>query len=164
MGATAQDRSLTTADLALPLFDLGAPGTVHQLVVPGHQRPPLTLNDASGMPWPVWYKLREGMGRAVALGVRRAGWPEMHRVQVGLVWYKGDNGRADADNIAPSLKPAIDALKPANPKKRRPWAAGVIREDHHAVVDATWQRVIPASRDPQGPGHPRLVLVVNEVE
>lgn len=50
---------------------------------------------------------------------------------IGIVWHVPDRRRRDVDNIAPSLKPAIDGLRDA----------GLIPEDHSSIVTATWQRI-----------------------
>lgn len=71
-------------------------------------------------------------------------------VQVGLVWYPGKRIVCDSDNLAPTLKAALDGLRDAR----------VIPEDNGAVVLRTWQRAIPRHMDPMDGTTPRVVLVM----
>jgi len=50
--------------------------------------------------------------------------PRLEAAVVELRWLKGDNRRADSDNIAPTLKPCIDGLR----------AAGVLDDDDASRV------------------------------
>lgn len=79
--------------------------------------------------------------------------PLITRATVGLTWYPGRNVVADADNIAPSLKPMIDGLRDA----------GVFRDDDSATVLMTWQRVVILRDDPYAAQRGRLVLTVTRV-
>lgn len=79
-----------------------------RLPVP-YRRPPLSLNSLINS---------HGARNRIVQEVKRAGWavargakvPPMRAIIVELVWFKGDNRRADADNMAPTLKALQDGL------------------------------------------------------
>jgi hypothetical protein len=78
--------------------------------------------------------------------------PKLDRVTLGLVWYPGNNQVTDADNIAPTLKAAIDGLRDAK----------VLTDDNGGHVLTTWQRVVSRRDDPFKSSHSRVLLVVHD--
>lgn len=141
----------------------GNPGRVWELFIPGATTPPISANDQQGPRAGIIVNgKRRDVGRKVGRAIRAAGWPQLHgAITVGLVYYLRNNGWADADNIAPTLKPCLDAMKP--PTDRRPWGASIIPEDHSGVVRRTWQEVVQRADDPHPELGPRVLLVVVEV-
>ncbi len=83
---------------------------------------------------------------------RAAHLPELDRVTLGLIWYPGDNQVTDADNVAPTLKAAIDGLRDAQ----------TLTDDSARHVLTTWQRVVPRRDDPFKSNRPRVLLVVHD--
>lgn len=144
------------------LFDLGNPGAVHEVFLP-YTSPPLSMNDR----WAHWGQERKAqreVSKAASVVIRAAGWPrEMFRIDVGLVWYRGTNAHADSDNIIATIKPCVDAMKPADAQKNRPWGLGMIREDYSRVVRNVAGRVVTRDEDPSPNLGARLLLVVREV-
>jgi len=65
-----------------------------------------------------------------------------------LTWYHGSEKTIDGDNIAPTLKRALDGLR----------LAGVLVDDSGHYVTLCGQRAIPRSLDPYDQKRPRLVL------
>jgi hypothetical protein len=143
------------------LFELGTPGAVHEVFLP-YTSPPLSMNDR----WAHWGQERKAqreVSKAASVVIRAAGWPEMFRIDVALVWYRGTNAHADSDNIVATIKPCIDALKPRDPQKNRPWGLGLVREDYSRVVRNVAGRVVTRDEDPHPKLGARLLLVVREV-
>ena len=73
-------------------------------------------------------------------------------VQLGLVWYPGKRIVCDSDNLAPTLKAAIDGLRDIK----------ALVADDGSVVLRTWQRAIPRHMDPQDGTTPRVLLVCED--
>lgn len=91
-------------------------------------RPPITANQRSH--WAVKAKIVRDVRDATArLAAGLA--PIATACTIGIVWHVPDSRRRDVDNIAPTLKPAIDGLRDA----------GLIPEDHSSIVTSTWQRI-----------------------
>lgn len=72
------------------------------------RRPPLSLNGREH--WSVRNRITQDVKRAAWALVKQAKVPTMDAVILELVWFKGDNRRADADNMAPTLKAMQDGL------------------------------------------------------
>lgn len=113
-------------------------------------RPPLSLNDRFDR------REKASLTRMVRNDTHvlalAAKVPELHRVTLGLVWYPGDNKVIDADNIAPTLKAAIDGLRDAH----------VLVDDSSRYVLTTWQRVVARRDDPFQSNRPRVLLVIHD--
>lgn len=91
-------------------------------------RPPVTANQRSH--WAVKANAVRGVREVVAH--LASGLPTvLVPVTVGIDWHVPDRRHRDVDNIAPTLKPAIDGLRDA----------GVLPEDHSLIVTRTWQRI-----------------------
>lgn len=117
-------------------------------------RPPLMLNDR---PVPrVRARITAQIRADTAWTATRAGLAGemLTGVQLGLVWYPGKRITCDSDNLAPTLKAALDGLRDAR----------VIEEDNGAVVLRTWQRAIPRHADPADGTAPRVLLVCEAAE
>jgi hypothetical protein len=115
------------------------------------RRPPLTGNAR----WSHWSREREAQQK-----VQTATWalakqkrlPRLDAITAELVWYKGDNRRADADNIAPTVKPALDGLVKAH----------VLPDDNSDRVIRSSTRIVLRRDDPYDASTPRLVLVIRD--
>lgn len=115
------------------------------------QRPPYTLNDRYGK-WEahrVRSMIRDETAKLLG-GVPRGAGP----LSAELVWYPGSDRVADSDNIAPTLKHCLDALK----------LRGIVVDDNPKHVVRTSQRVVPRSMDPHGRRLPELFLVLTECD
>lgn len=149
----------------------GTPGRVHDVTLP-YTTPPLSANDRHGGDinasggtqafYIVERRKQQAVAKVVATAVRAARWPVIEgRVEALLVYYLRNNGWADSDNIAPTMKPALDALRP--PTRSRPYGLGLIPEDHSGVVRQTAQAVVQKAEDPTPERGPRLRLLLVEV-
>lgn len=121
------------------------------IVVPlPYRRPPLTLN----------VQLHHQAKARVVKQVRRDSWAlakslkiqSMGAVIVELVWFKGDNRRADADNIAATLKPLQDGLVDAK----------VLPDDSGDRVLSARMSVILKRDDPYPERGPRMELRITD--
>jgi len=110
------------------------------------RRPPLTFNQRTHHM--VQYRLKQQVKQAVVLLARSQQIPHLSAITAELVWLKGDNRRADADNIAPTLKPALDGLV----------AAGVLDDDDSDHVLRTSTRVVLAREAPMPGAHLALKI------
>lgn len=119
------------------------------LLLPWH-RPPYTLNDRYGK-WEahrIRTDIRDVTAQVLGSSVPRGVGP----LTAELVWYPGNDKVADSDNIAPTLKHCLDALK----------LRGIVPDDNPKHVVRTMQRVVPRSLDPHGRKIPELFLVLTE--
>lgn len=115
-----------------------------------YRRPPLTLN----------VQLHHQVKARVVKQVRRDGWllakslkiRPMRAVITELVWFKGDNRRADAVNIAVTLKPLEDGLVDA----------GVLPDDSADRVLSSRTSVILKRDDPYPERGPRMELRITD--
>lgn len=123
--------------------------TTWVLVLP-YARPPLTLN--KHLHYMPESKIRVELKWATFAVARAARLVHLDAGTVELVWFKGDNRRADSDNISPTLKPCIDGLV----------AAHVFTDDNATHVRRTSQRVIYRREDPLERG-PVVELHITEV-
>lgn len=110
-------------------------------------RPPLTLNDRPGIHAKA--KIVKSIRHDTAWCARGKLQP-VERAVIGLVWYPGDRTVADPDNIAPTLKAAIDGLRDAK----------ILAGDDARRVVRTWQQVVPRDLDVFRSPVARVVLVV----
>jgi hypothetical protein len=85
-------------------------------------RPPLSLN--RHLHYMQEHRLKEQLRDATIVLAKQQRIPRLEAAVVELHWLKGDNRRADSDNIAPTLKPCIDGLR----------AAGVLDDDDASRV------------------------------
>lgn len=113
-------------------------------------RPPITLN--SRMHHMVRYREETALRNEMRYVIRHARVPVLHACMVELVWYPGRNGRFDADNIAPTLKPCQDALV----------HSGVLVDDRSDRVLRASQRVVVRKDDPTGSRAARLHFIVTD--
>lgn len=102
--------------------------------------PPLSLNQRFSH-WAVEKRIKDQVKQAVIVLARQQKIPHLAAITAELVWLKPDNRRADADNIAPTLKPALDGLV----------AAGVLDDDDSDHVLRTSTKVL-LRRDRETPG------------
>jgi crossover junction endodeoxyribonuclease RusA len=121
-------------------------------LTPPWTRPPLTLNDRPGPHQRA--SLTAGIRHdaaycAIGAGLRDA---RLCKVWIELVWYTGSNGVADPDNIAPTLKAAIDGLRDSRT---------LVADDGRSVL-RTSQRTVPRGMDPFHLSTGRTVLVVHD--
>lgn len=116
-----------------------------------YRRPPLSLNQK--LHHMAEYRLKQRLKADTQLVVRAARVPSMKAVTAELVWFKGDNRRADADNIAPTLKPVLDGMV----------AAGVIPEDNANHVLRTSTRIVLARDDPHPALGARVVVYLRDM-
>jgi hypothetical protein len=98
-------------------------------------------------------RLRTQVKNDVRIVVRHLKIPKMAAILAHLVWYPGRNGIFDADNIAPTLKPCLDALV----------VAGVLIDDNSERVLGTGQQVIIRRQDPEHRPDARLYLVIRDM-
>lgn len=112
------------------------------------RRPPLSLNQHQH--WTVTRKAEADLRTAAWALARKAKIPELRAIMVELVWFKGDNRKADADNMAPTLKPLQDGLVLAH----------VVPDDNGKHVLRASQRVVLRAQDLEGRRDPRLYLKV----
>ena len=116
--------------------------------LPWH-RPPLTMNSRASKieEWRLANIIKDGVTLVLKNTIPRGIYP----ITAELVWYPGNNKVADSDNIATTLKHAIDALV----------RKGVLPDDSPRYVVRTSQRVVPRDLDPHNRTVPALFLVVN---
>jgi len=120
-----------------------------RLPVP-YRRPPLSLNGREH-----W-----STRNRISAEVKRAGWavargrkvPPLKAIIVELVWFKGDNRRADADNMAPTLKALQDGLV----------AAGVVPDDSGDRVLSARLSVVLRRDDPYPGAGARMELRIRD--
>jgi crossover junction endodeoxyribonuclease RusA len=101
--------------------------------------PPLTLNQR--LHHMAEYRLKQQVKQAVILLARQQKIPHLAAISAELRWLKADNRKADSDNIAATLKPALDGLV----------AAGVLDDDDSDHVLRTSTKVL-LRRDRELPG------------
>lgn len=105
-----------------------------------YRTPPLSLNQRFPH-WGAEYRIKQQVKKAVVILARQNGIPPLKAITAELHWLKADNRRADADNIAPTLKPCLDGLV----------AAGVLPDDDSDHVLRTSTKVL-LKRDRALPG------------
>ncbi len=113
-------------------------------------RPPLLLNDRSG--YHAKAKITRMIRDSTCQTARSAhlGGRMLSGVEVGLVWYPGNRSVCDSDNLASTLKAAIDGLRDS----------GTLAADDGRTVLRTWQRAIPRDMDPFDTPAGRVILVI----
>ena len=116
-----------------------------------YRRPPLSLN--SRLHHMVEHRLKGDLKAATILVAHGARIPKLRAVTAELVWFKGDNRRADADNIMPTLKPCLDGLV----------ARGVLPDDDSTHVLRTSTRIVLKRDDPNAWRGPRLELRLRDM-
>jgi hypothetical protein len=138
-----------------------APGRVWEIILPAGL-PLLNLNDRSGH-WGKAYRIRKELLGAALEMVRAAKVPHLDRVTILVVYDPPPDWRhRDADNVAPSAKACIDALRPPWLKYGKKWikaprGAYVLPDDDSTHVVRTSQEI--------GPDYPlgRLRMIIKEV-
>jgi len=115
-----------------------------------YRRPPLTLNDRPH--WAVKGRLTKRMRTDAWTLARALKVPTMQAVITELVWFKGDNRRADAVNIAPTLKALEDGLVDA----------GVLPDDSADRILSSRESVILKRDDPYPERGPRMELRITD--
>jgi hypothetical protein len=75
-------------------------------------------------------------------------------VEVEVVWFRGDNRGSDPDGLAPTLKPALDAMVDA----------GVLPDDKARHVHRVCERIVNGAEDPHRHRGSRVVIVVHRLE
>lgn len=120
-----------------------APGRTRLVANLGFRTPPLSLNGRENR------YVANSARQALKHRVKRlcAKWPPIDRAHAGIVWLVADNRRRDPDNLAATLKPALDGLV----------IAGVLVDDTHLYVPRTWQEI---RKTPDQHG---LYLILEEV-
>jgi crossover junction endodeoxyribonuclease RusA len=124
-----------------------------------YDQPPLSANDrhANGK---AERRLQTAVHEAVEIVAKsefrhQFGYVEpWQRVSVELVYYPRDNRRRDPDNMAATLKPALDALV----------SARVIPDDKATHVVRTSQRIVLRDDDPYNRPAPELWLRIVNME
>lgn len=115
-----------------------------------YRSPPLSLNG----------RVNRYAANRISQDVKKASWalarsmkiPAMRAVIVELVWFKGDNRRADADNLAATLKPLQDGLVLAH----------VLPDDSGDRVLSARMSVILKRDDPYPERGPRMELRITD--
>lgn len=120
-----------------------------RLPVP-YRRPPLSMNDRTH--WSTRNRIAQEVKRAGWAIARGAKIPPLQAVIVELVWFKGDNRRADADNMAPTLKALQDGLV----------AAKVVPDDSGDRVLSARLSVVLARDDPYPGAGARMELRIRD--
>lgn len=111
--------------------------------------PPLNLNKSAN-PMALHAK-RKTHGNLMANELLRDFHPwNWDLVEIELVWFRGSNRLADADNTAPTHKAIQDALV----------RASVIPDDNARHVHRTSQRIVLADNDPYAKQRGSRVLIV----
>ena len=105
-------------------------------------RPPLTLNQRSH--WSHRARISKRIHDEVGWQVRAQRIPTLDRPTVTLVYTPPDRRRRDVDNLVPTSKACVDALR----------AAGVLPDDDPAHVDHR----MPVITAPARPPSLRLVI------
>lgn len=118
------------------------------LVLP-YRTPPLTLN--RHLHHMAEHRIKGEVQKAAHLIARAHRIPHLRAITAELVWMKGDNRKADPDNMAPTMKPCLDGVK----------AAGVIDDDDSDHVLRSSTSIILARNAPY-PGA-RLVLKIRDM-
>lgn len=95
-----------------------------------YRSPPLTLNQR--IHHMAEHRIKGDLKKAAILLARSQKIPHLRAITAELRWLKADNRRADADNIAPTLKPLLDGLV----------AAGVLDDDNSDHVLRASTRVL----------------------
>lgn len=113
--------------------------------------PPLSLNRQPGHPVTHAAVKREIKTAAWALAKQKR-IPKLSAIMVELVWYKGDNRRADGDNMATTLKPLIDGLVQAK----------VIPDDDSERVISSLSRVVLRRNTPDDNPAAYMVLAIQD--
>lgn len=115
-----------------------------------YRTPPLTLN---GRPhWAVKGRITKQVRTDAWALARALKIPAMQAVITELVWFKGDNRRADAVNISATLKPLEDGLVDA----------GVLPDDSADRVLSSRMSVILKRDDPYPDRGPRMELRITD--
>lgn len=120
-----------------------------RLPVP-YRRPPLSLNGREH--WSVRNRIGKNVRQAAWLLARHHKVPALSAVIVELVWFKGDNRRADADNMAPTLKALQDGLV----------QAGVVPDDSGDRVISARLSVVLRRDDPYPDSGARMELRIQD--
>lgn len=115
-----------------------------------YRTPPLSLNS----------RLNPYAKNRITQDVKKAGWamakatkvPSLHAAILELVWFKGDNRRADADNLAATLKPLQDGLV----------LAKILPDDSGDRVLSARLSVILKAQDPYPERGPRMELRITD--
>lgn len=121
-----------------------------RLPVP-YRRPPLSLNGRITVP---------AARNRIVQQVKHAGWvvarhkkvPPLQAIIVELLWFKGDNRRADPDNMAPTLKALLDGLV----------LAGVVPDDSGDRVLSARLSVVLRRQDPYPDSGARMELRIRD--
>jgi crossover junction endodeoxyribonuclease RusA len=125
----------------------------HWLIKMPFLRPPLSLNDRHAS-YHQERNLQRSLAHDVSIVARRAiqegRLAECPRIAVELLYYPGNNGRRDADNIAATLKPVLDGLVDAR----------VIPDDKADHVVLTSQRIVLRRDDPHDRAESECWIVV----
>jgi hypothetical protein len=138
-----------------------APGRVWEITLPAGL-PLLNLNDRDAH-WGRVYKARKALKAAALVMIQAAKVPHLERVAVIVIYDPPPDWRdRDSDNIAASVKPLVDALRPPYVKAGNRWVRAprgnyVLPEDDSAHVLWTTQMI--------GPDYPlgRLRMIIQEV-
>lgn len=121
------------------------------IIVPlPYRRPPLTLNDRPH--WAVKGRITKQVRTDAWTLARALKIPKMQAVITELVWFKGDNRRADAVNISATLKPLEDGLVDA----------GVLPDDSADRILSSRESVILKRDDPYPERGPRMELRIQD--
>lgn len=120
-----------------------------RLPVP-YRRPPLSLNGREH--WSVRNRIGKTVRQAAWALARQQKVPPMQAIIIELVWFKGDNRRADADNMAPTLKALQDGLV----------AARVVPDDSGDRVISARLRVTLRRDDPYPAAGARMELRIKD--
>lgn len=115
-----------------------------------YRRPPLSLNGREH--FMVRNRLAQDVKRAAWALARQHKIPALSAVIVELVWFKGDNRRADADNMASTLKPLQDGLV----------AARVLPDDSGDRVLSARLSVVLRKDDPYPDSGARMQLRIQD--
>lgn len=115
-----------------------------------YRRPPLTLNDR--MHHQTKARITRQVRNDACILARFKKVPLLQAVITELVWFKGDNRRADAVNIAATLKPLEDGLVDA----------GVLPDDSADRVLSSRTSVILKRDDPYPERGPRMELRIRD--
>ena len=115
-----------------------------------YRTPPLTMNGR--MHWAVKGRVTKQVRQDAWTLARALKIRPMGAVITELVWFKGDNRRADAVNIAATLKPLEDGLVDA----------GVLPDDSADRVLSSRTSVILKRDDPYPERGPRMELRITD--
>lgn len=112
-----------------------------------YEKPPLTANEVRRMHYMKQNTITQKLKGEVGWLAKAAGIPRLERARVGIIQSVTDRRRRDVDNIAATIKPCLDGLV----------QVGVLVDDHHMIVQRTWQEIELAAES-------GVVLVIEEVE